>query len=211
MSMFRGFANVVATLAGAAAIFLTVSTAEASPATEKFAQDVIDRGYVILNNTALSETDRRQQFKSFMLSLTDLRRIGVFTLGQYANSATPAEIDAFVNAFNEYAVAVYEWRLSKYRGTTLKVVGSRDTAPDDSVVNTIVVNPAAPNAPPIRAAFRVRNDAGGKPIITDMQVEGIWLAINQRSDFTAFLQQNGGKVPALTESLKAQTRLLWGG
>jgi phospholipid transport system substrate-binding protein len=211
MPAIRRLSRIAAALAGALVLFVSVHTAQASPATERFAQDVIDRGYVILNNTALPEAERRQQFKTFMLGLTDLRRIAVFTLGQYANGASKAEIDDFVDAFSNYAVAIYEWRLSKYRGQTLKVTGSRDTPPDDSVVNTVVVNPTAPNAPPIRAAFRVRNGAAGKPVITDMQVEGIWLAINQRSDFTSFLQQNGGKVPALSESLKAQTRLLWGG
>jgi phospholipid transport system substrate-binding protein len=37
-----------------------------------------------------------------------------------------------------------------------------------------------------------------------MQVEGIWLALSQRSDFTAFLQQHGGNVKALTDDLKRQ-------
>ena len=189
----------------------TAQQASATPATERFVQENIDRGYQILNNASLSESERRNQFKNFMLSLTDLRRIAMFTLGQYANGANPQEVNEFVEAFNDYAVAIYETRLSKYKGQTLKVTGSTDRAADDSVVNANVVNPSAPNAQPIRAAFRVRSDAGGKPIVTDMQVEGVWLAINQRSDFTSFLQQNGGRIPALTANLRAQTRQLWGG
>jgi phospholipid transport system substrate-binding protein len=77
------------------------------------------------------------------------------------------------------------------------------------VVNADVVNPAAPpNAPVIKAAFRVRKTMDGKPIITDMQVEGIWLALSQRSDFTGYLQQHGGNVAALTENLKMQIQQL---
>jgi phospholipid transport system substrate-binding protein len=184
---------------------------QASPATEAFVQDTIDKGYVILNNTSLSDAERRQQFKTFMLALTDVRRIATFTLGQYANSATPAQIDDFVNAFTDYAVAVYETRLSQYRGQTMKVTGSDDSrGADDSVVNTEVVNPAGPaNARRTRAAFRVRPGPGGRPIITDMQVEGIWIAITQRSDFISYLQQNRGNVPMLAEHLRAQARQLW--
>jgi phospholipid transport system substrate-binding protein len=197
--------------AGALTLALVFASAvKASPATERFAQEQIDKGYVILNNTALSDTDRRRQFKEFMLALTDLRRIATFTLGQYANSASPAEIDAFVDAFSGYAVAVYETRLSQYRGQTLRVTGSQDRAADDSVVNMVVVNPRTPNATGTRAAFRIRSGPGGRLIITDMQVEGVWLAINQRADFTAFLQQNGGRLPTLTEHLRGQTRQLWG-
>jgi phospholipid transport system substrate-binding protein len=91
----------------------------------------------------------------------------------------------------------------------LKVTGSDVRAADDVVVNADVVNPSAPpNAPVIKAAFRVRKTADGKPIITDMQVEGIWLALSQRSDFTGFLQQHGGSLPALTDNLKMQVQQL---
>ena len=62
--------------------------------------------------------------------------------------------------------------------------------------------------PQLEVAFRVRKTSEGKPIITDMQVEGIWLALSQRSDFTAFLQQHNGSVQALTDDLKRQTAQL---
>ena len=56
----------------------------------------------------------------------------------------------------------------------------------------------------IRVGFRVRKTSDGRSIITDMQVEGIWLALSERSDFTGFLQQHGGSVAALTDHLRAQ-------
>jgi phospholipid transport system substrate-binding protein len=208
-SFLRRAGSIVA-LVAATALF-SAPGANATPQSEAFVQDTIEKGYAILNNKSLSDADRRQQFKAFMESLTDIRRIAVFTLGRYANSATPAQIDEFVGAFSEYMVAVYETRLSKYQGQTMRVTGSDDTrGPDDSVVNAEVVNPAAPTAYRTRTAFRVRPGASGKPIITDMQVEGIWVAITQREDFTSYLQQNGGSVPALTNHLRAQARALWG-
>jgi phospholipid transport system substrate-binding protein len=182
-----------------------------NPATaaEAFVQQNVDRGYSILNNTSLPDDQRRAQFRNFMLGLTDVKRIGMFTLGQYANGASKSDIDAFTNAFTDYAIAVYETRLSKYKGQTLKVTGADVRSPDDVVVNADVINPSAPpNAPAIKAAFRVRKTADGKPIVTDMQVEGIWLALSQRSDFTGFLQQHGGNVPALTDNLKMQVQQL---
>jgi len=96
--------------------------AAAANSTEAFIQQNIDKGYAILNNAQLSDADRRTQFRNFMLALTDTKRIGAFTLGQYANSASKADVEAFSNAFTDYAVAVYESRLSKYKGQTLKVV-----------------------------------------------------------------------------------------
>ena len=194
---------------GASALFLTgvaPASAASANAAETWVQQSIDKGYAILNNKSLGDAQRRAQFRNFMLALTDTRRIAIFTLGQYANGASKADIDAFVNAFTDYAVAVYESRLGKYTGQTLRVTGSTQRAPDDVVVNADVVNPnASSGQQPIRAAFRVRKDAKGQPIITDMQVEGIWLALSQRSDFTGYLQQHGGSVAALTGNLRMQT------
>ena len=73
---------------------------------------------------------------------------------------------------------------------------------------TNVADPEMPNAQPIKAAFRVRKGQDGRMIVTDIQVEGVWLALSERSDFTGFLQQHGGSVPALTTDLKHQTEQL---
>jgi len=178
--------------------------AAASPA-ETFVQQNIDKGYAILN-ASLSDDQRRAQFRTFMLGLTDTRRIGMFTLGQYATGASKADLDKFTDAFIDYAVAVYESRLSKYKGQTLKVTGSSERAADDIVVNADVVNPNSSNGQPFKVGFRVRKTSDGHPIITDMQVEGVWLALSQRSDFTGFLQQHGGSLAALTENLHTQAQ-----
>jgi len=185
-----------------------VRSAPAANPAEAFVQENIEKGYVVLNSTTLSDEQRRSQFRDFILSLTDARRIGMFTLGPYANSAAKEDIESFINAFSEYAVAVYESRLSKYKGQTLRVTGSVQRAADDVVVNTDVVNPATPNAQPLKAAFRVRKTSDGRPIVTDIQVEGVWLALSQRSDFTGFLQQHGGRLGDLTSDLQRQTRVL---
>jgi phospholipid transport system substrate-binding protein len=209
VSITSWYAVVLAAIAAIA--MLSASELKAAPAAnpaEAFVQENIDKGYTILNSTTLGDDQRRAQFRDFMLSLTDARRIGMFTLGQYANSASKEDVEAFITAFSDYAVAVYESRLSKYKGQTLKVTGSVQRAADDVVVNTDVVNPGTPNAQPLKAAFRVRKTSEGRPIVTDIQVEGVWLALSQRSDFTGFLQQHGGRLPDLVADLQRQTQLL---
>ena len=178
---------------------------------EAFVRQNIDRGYAILNNASLPDEQRRAQFRQFMLTLTDTRRIGLFTLGPYVNRASKDEIEQFVQAFTDYAVAVYETRLGKYKGQTLKVTGSQSRAADDVIVTADVVNPAEPNGPVYKASFRVRKDAGAKLIVTDLQIEGIWLALSQRSDFTGFLQQHNGRIADLIADLKRQTGVLYSG
>jgi phospholipid transport system substrate-binding protein len=200
-------ANLIWPLVMLVAIIFAPPAAFAAAATpaESFVQQNIDKGYAILN-ASLSDEQRRAQFRTFMLGLTDTRRIGLFTLGQYANGASKADLDKFTDAFIDYAVAVYESRLSKYKGQTLKVTGSSERAADDVVVNADVVNPNSSNGQPFKVGFRVRKTSDGRPIITDMQVEGVWLALSQRSDFTGFLQQHGGSLAALTENLHMQAQ-----
>ena len=210
VSVTSWYAVLLAAIVAAIAM-LSASEIRAAPAAnpaETFVQENVEKGYAILNSTTLSDEQRRAQFRDFILSLTDSRRIGMFTLGQYANSASKEDIESFINAFSEYAVAIYESRLSKYKGQTLKVTGSAQRAADDVVVNTDVVNPSTPNAQPLKAAFRVRKTSDGRPVVTDIQVEGVWLALSQRSDFTGFLQQHGGRLPDLTTDLQRQAQLL---
>jgi phospholipid transport system substrate-binding protein len=175
--------------------------ARATPATEAFIQQNFDKGYLILNSTLLSGAQRREQFRALLLDLAASRRIALFTLGPYAAGTTPVDADAFVEAFTNYSVAVYEKGLNRYQGQALKVTGSSDRADDDSVVRAELVSPNRSNGQPISVAFRVRRDESGAPTVTDIQIEGVSLAITERDDFTAYLQQHKGSVPELSKRL----------
>src|SRR5262249_17144463 len=130
----------------------------------------------------------------------------MFTLGQYASRANKGDLEAFIAGFTDYAVAVYENRLSKYSGQSLKVNGSLPRAADDVVVTADVVAGGGANGQPIKVGFRVRKDPSGKQVVTDLQVEGIWLAISERAEFTDFLQKNNGSIAALTSNLRERTQ-----
>ena len=151
---------------------LAAPGARATPATEAFIQQNFDKGYMILNSTSLSDAQRRDQFRALLLELAASRRIALFTLGPYAAGAAPADVDAFVEAFTNYSVAVYEKGLNRYEGQALKVTGSSDRAADDSVVQAELVSPNRSNGQSIRVAFRVRRGENGAPTVTDIQIEG---------------------------------------
>ena len=184
-------------------LWFVPSDARATPATEAFIQQNFDKGYLILNSTLLSDTQRREQFRSLLLDLAASRRIALFTLGPYAAGATPADADAFVEAFTNYSVSVYEKGLNRYQGQALKVTGSSDRTTDDSVVRAELVSPSGSNGQSIMLAFRVRRDESGAPTVKDIQIEGVSLAITERDDFTAYLQQHKGSVPELSKRLNA--------
>lgn len=169
---------------------------------EAFIADNIQKGLIILNDRQLSEDDRANQFQQLLLGLTNTKRIAAFTLGQYVRTAPQADRDEFAAAFQDYSIAVYRSYLAKYAGQSLKVTGSSQRAPDDFIVNTVMVDPNDRSGQrPLEVDFRVRTDAG-RPELIDISVLGIWLALSQRDQFVAFLAQNRGDVKALTAHMR---------
>ncbi len=182
-----------------AAPLLMTQPAAAANVAETFVDNNIHKGLEILNNKSLSTPQRRDQFESFLLGLVDIKRIGLFTLGQYRRTAPPADVDAFIAAFKNYAVAAYQSYFSRYSGQTLKVTGSTERSPTDFIVNTQLMDPHS-SQPPLQVDFRVRTDSGN-PVLVDVSVSGIWLSLEERDQFTAFLGQNNGNVRTLIAHL----------
>jgi phospholipid transport system substrate-binding protein len=197
--------TVASFIAAAACAFLSATAASpafASPAAEQFVQTNVQRGLQILNNKSLSKEQRQEQFRAFLVTLTDLRRIALYTLGPARRTASPADQDAFVEAFRNYAFAVYEAEFTKYGGQTLKVTGSVPHGTGDELVRTVLVDPTAkPGQQPIEVDFRVYGSQGHYNVV-DIVVAGLDLAITEQEDFGAFLAQHNNDVRALTANLR---------
>jgi len=184
----------------AAPLVLAGPAAAAAPnAAESFVDENIHKGLEILRDKRLSTVQRRDQFEGLLLTLVDVRRIALFTLGQYRRSAPPDDVEAFINAFKNYAAAAYQSYFAKYTDQTLKVIGSTQRSPTDFIVQTNLVDPSS-SQPPAEVDFRVRTDTG-KPVLVDVAYQGIWLSLEQRDQFVAFLGQNNGNVRTLIAHL----------
>jgi phospholipid transport system substrate-binding protein len=201
MNAFRRLlARFVAALLLAACFAAGAANAQ-SPA-EDYVRTNVQRGLDVLNNASLAPDDRREQFRAFLESLTDFHRVAMFTLGAAARTAPDADKEAFATAFHAYAVAVYDKRLSHYNGQVLKVTGSTEHAPGDTVVHATLTDKNGGNTTAID--FRVLSE-GGRPLLMDASIEGIWLSIEERDQFAGFLGNNHGDVNALTQHLQALT------
>ena len=175
------------------------AVAAAPTVAESFVDENIHKGLEILRDKRLSSVQRRDQFEGLLLTLVDVRRIALFTLGQYRRSAPPDDVEAFINAFKNYAAAAYQSYFAKYTDQTLKVIGSTQRSPTDFIVQTNLVDPGS-SQQPAEVDFRVRTDTG-KPVLVDVAYQGIWLSLEQRDQFVAFLGQNNGNVRTLIAHL----------
>jgi phospholipid transport system substrate-binding protein len=190
-------------LLGAGALIATLATTLAVPAfaagpAEDFVGGNIQKGFDILNDRGADANQRRERFASFLLGLTDVKRVALFLLGSYAAKASPADLDAYVAAYQDYILAVYQTYFAQYAGQTLKVIDSHERAPQDFIVRT---NMSGAGSSGIEIDFRVRTD-GAKPVLVDLSVAGVWLALAQRDQFQSVLSQNNGDIKALTAHLQ---------
>jgi phospholipid transport system substrate-binding protein len=181
--------------------------AQAQAGAEDYVRANVQKGLTILNDHSLGDYQRREQFKGFLTTLTDIRRIALFTLGPARRTASPQQTEQFIDAFRNYAVAVYESRLKSYAGQSLRVVGGSEHGPGDYIVRTVLVDPTGKTeqqGEPIEVDFRV-DGAAGRYVVIDAAIAGVWLALEERDQFTAFLEENNGNLAALTSHLNALT------
>jgi len=179
-----------------------ISAAWAANAAEDFVGSNIQVGFDILNDKNASPAERRDRFASFLMGLTDARRVALFLLGRYANGAPQNDLDDYVAAYQDYALSIYQSYFQLYAGQSLRVVSSRERAPGDFIVTTSMTG--QPNTA-MDIDFRVRTD-GAKPLLVDVGVAGVWLALAQRDQIQAVLAQNNGDIKVLIAHLRGQRR-----
>jgi phospholipid transport system substrate-binding protein len=186
-------------LLGAGALSISFAPeALAANAAEDFISGNIQAGFDILNDRNATPAQRRERFASFVLGLTDVKRVALFLLGRYAANASQADLDAYVSAYQDYVLSLYQSYFALYAGQSLRVISSRERAPNDFVVTT---NMVGTSSSPMEIDFRVRTD-GPAPVLVDLGVAGVWLALAQRDQFLSVLAQNNGDIKALTAHLR---------
>ena len=144
---------------------------------------------------------RVARFRQLFSEDFDVPGIARFVLGRYWRVATEPQQQEFVKVFADYIALAYSNRLAEYSGETLHVTGSKP-APDGSVVSSEIVRPNG--APPAKVDW-VLTPHDGAYKISDVVVEGVSMAVTQRSEFASVIQRNGGQVQALITALRQKT------
>ncbi len=177
-----------------AGCFVMTSPAWAANSAEDFVSTNIQAGFDILNDQAASAAQRRERFAAFLLGLTDVRRVALFMLGRYAQGASPADLDAYVAAYQDHAEALYQSYFARYAGQSLRVMSSRERAPGDYVVTTSIT--AARALTPMEIDFRVKTD-GAKAAAAGYRRCRRLAGAGAAGQFLTVLAQNNGDIKAL--------------
>ncbi len=164
---------------------------------QKAAADFIDRiaadAFAVLRDKSLSKDAARGKFRTLLRANFAVDEAGLRLIRRYRapNSPiklTPQQLDAYRAALPDFLVNTYSDRLYDFASAKVLVVrtaprGSRG----DVDVYTRITDPKG--GKPIDAIWQVKS--GAKPLITNITVNGVNVALTQEADFSAYIEKNG--------------------
>lgn len=187
-----------AALDSAAPVALGIVQVNAGSAAQTMVERLGEEAINTIADKDMSASAKKQTFSRLLTRNFDMATIGRFAMGRYWRVATPQQQAEYLRLFEKMVVDVYTARFDKYSGQSFDVTGNRVDDSGDIVVSSKVV---AKGSPAVAVDWRVRPKAGGYRII-DVMVEGVSMAVTQRSDFASIIQKGGGTVDALLEYLR---------
>lgn len=187
-----GLAGLVVALAAPA------PAAVAAEDAASFIARTADAVLALARDKSLSQEQLKEQLHVIADRDFDAPGIARFVLGRYWRTASDAERQQFVQAFEDYMVQVYASRFRQYSGASFKVVGQRDDG--NTTMVTSEINQQSADQP-ARVIWQVAKTPQGYKI-TDVSIEGISQALTYRQEFSSVIEQHGGQLSALTEQLR---------
>ncbi len=179
--------------------FIAVSKSE-SQAAEDFVDKMASDAIAFLGNADLSDTQKQKKFRQLLTKSFDMSTIGRFALGRYWRTASAEQRKEYQSLFRDMIVDVYSRRFGEYDGQVLEIRSSRKDSEKDVTVQSFIVPETGQE---IQVDWRVRYKNGQYKVI-DVMVEGVSMALTQRSDFSSVIQRGGGELSVLIAHLREQ-------
>jgi phospholipid transport system substrate-binding protein len=154
-----------------------------------------------LTDRSLTDAERERRFRVLLKQNFDVPAIGRFVLGRYWRTSSSAQQSQFLNVFETVIVKRFTPMFAKYGGETFEICRVvQDSDPKYASVCSVV---ASPDGAPVNVYWKTRSGGGGYKII-DVVVEGASMAITLRSEYSSYIQSNGGSVDSLISSLQSK-------
>ena len=172
---------------------------DANPAASAYMQSLGSKAIKELTDPAVPQAERQARFRTLLDEHFDIPAIAKFTLGRYWRTATEEQRTEFRELFEDFIVQSYSPRFAEYHGESFQVAGSTTDERGIIVVHSKIDMPSSED---IRVDWHLRATDSGFAIV-DIVVEGVSMAVTQRSEFASVIQSRGG-VAGLLEALRAK-------
>lgn len=197
-----GIRSALCILFVAATLSYSASSAKASTSPQgaaQFIQWLGEQAISTLGSTNSPLAQREVSVRELMRQGFDLAFIGRFVLGRHWRTVSDDQRAQYQDLFSSYILQTYSSHLGGYTGETLAITDAKPAGSKDAIVQTRIVRPSGP---PIDADWRVRA-RGDQYLIIDISVEGVSLAVTQRSEFASVIKNHGFE--GLLAALRART------
>lgn len=176
------------------ALIATVAVAHAETPIQ-IVEEITEEAQVSLADSRISETEMMK-----LLEDVDVDGIARIALGKYAKRVHADAYGDYETAFRAYLKIQLQDHLARFSGGDLNTVDTTSHG-RQTIVETRVTKS---DGETIDVNWRLRRSSDTWEII-DIEAMNLWLAIEQRAQFTAELDQNNGDVNALISTLKAKS------
>ena len=181
-------------------------------AAEQFVEQNATNALRALADRSMDESHVRQTFGNLMVQFADIPRISRFVLGAHAARLRqdPRLASDWGEAFRAFTVANYADRLRSYAGRAVHATGSVERIPDQDVIVRTEIARDAPQSPRIVQWRMLRAGATWKVADIAVVLDGneVWLAQQQKSQFTSILDRNNGDMRGLIDNVRQTTAAL---
>ena len=155
-----------------------------------------------LTSQSISQQEKELQFGQLFDKNFDVPSISRFVLGKYWKQASTDQKKKFIKTFRNYVVKTYSSRFNEYSGEQLQLLNTENESnPKIFLVHTALERQ---DAPIIKVDWRIGKKKD-RFVILDIIIEGISLAITQRSEFVSVIDQNEGNIDQLISMLKEKS------
>ena len=185
-------------LVAACVAFPQLSQAAGEP--DEFIRSVGQNAINSLTNKEITQAQREDRFRKILNYRFELKLLARFTLGRFWRRASEKQQKEYTGLFEDFIVKAYAARFADYKGENFVVGKVRNINERDNLVLSEVILADGRKIP---VHWRVRNGKQFK--IVDVLVEGVSMAITQRDEFSAIINQNGGKIDGLLAALRKKT------
>lgn len=171
-----------------------------SASADDFIRQVGNEAIQSLTSQELDDQQRKDRFREILNRTFKLNLIARFTLGRYWRYATEEQKKEYESLFEDFVVLAYAARFRDFNGENFSVGQVRDINARDKLVNSKLILRDGRSIP---VYWRVRGGEAYK--IIDVLVEGVSMAITQRDEFAAIINQKGGQIEGLLAALRQKT------
>ena len=164
-----------------------------------FIQSTVNRASETLSKN-ISKQEKINELKFIAKETVDIKGIGFYSLGSNRKNLNDIQKKKYFDLFENYFLKSFSSRLAEYTDPKIQVQSKKILNKNYTIVNSVLASTS--NRLQIKIDWRVYTKNPDNPLIRDLIIEGLSLAVAQRAEFASILNSNDGDINALFNTLE---------